>query len=59
MFCFPFSGNLMMKVSASPVLERMIERARRGWDADCTVRILGASPDAVAAFLRFLYSPRW
>lgn len=45
-------------VSASPVLERMIGRTRRGWDADCTVRILGASPDAVAAFLRFLYSPR-
>jgi hypothetical protein len=24
--------------------------------ADCTVRILGAAPDAVVAFLRFLYS---
>ncbi|XP_051193988.1 BTB/POZ and TAZ domain-containing protein 1 [Lolium perenne] len=37
--------------SASPVLERMIEVSAR-------IRILGASPDAVAAFLRFLYSPR-
>uniref|UniRef100_A0ACD5VFA6 Uncharacterized protein n=1 Tax=Avena sativa TaxID=4498 RepID=A0ACD5VFA6_AVESA len=37
--------------SASPVLERMIQRAPR-------IRILGASPDAVAAFLRFLYFPR-
>ncbi|XP_062222867.1 BTB/POZ and TAZ domain-containing protein 1-like [Phragmites australis] len=42
--------------AASPVLERMIVRARRGWDADCTVRILGAPSDAVVAFLRFLYS---
>ncbi|CAM0945404.1 unnamed protein product [Alopecurus aequalis] len=37
--------------SASPVLERMIELA-------ACIRILGASADAVAAFLRFLYSPR-
>ncbi|PWZ19984.1 BTB/POZ and TAZ domain-containing protein 2 [Zea mays] len=34
----------------------MIEGARRGWDAGCTVRVLGAPADAVAAFLRFLYS---
>jgi hypothetical protein len=40
----------VIQASASPVLERMIERAPR-------IRILGASPDAVAAFLRFLYSP--
>jgi hypothetical protein len=40
-----------VKASASPVLERMIEVSAR-------IRILGASPDAVAAFLRFLYSPR-
>ena len=33
------------------MLERMIERAVR-------IRILGASADAVAAFLRFLYCPR-
>ncbi|XP_066318808.1 BTB/POZ and TAZ domain-containing protein 1-like [Miscanthus floridulus] len=42
--------------AASPVLERMIVGARRGWDADCTVRVLGAPADAVVAFLRFLYS---
>ncbi|KAL6634051.1 hypothetical protein ACP70R_026722 [Stipagrostis hirtigluma subsp. patula] len=43
--------------AASPVLERVIERARRGWDAaECTVRVLGASSGAVVVFLRFLYS---
>ncbi|TKW40093.1 hypothetical protein SEVIR_1G223600v4 [Setaria viridis] len=42
--------------AASPVLERMIVGARRGWDADRTVvRVLGAPSDAVAAFLHFLY----
>ncbi|KAE8811421.1 Histone acetyltransferase HAC5 [Hordeum vulgare] len=44
--------------SASPVLERMIDRARRGWGADCTVRVLGVSFDAVRAFLHFLYSAK-
>lgn len=45
------------KAAASPVLERMIVGARRGWDASdgTVVRVLGARPDAVAAFLRFLY----
>jgi hypothetical protein len=45
-----------VKAAASPVLEQMIMDACQGWDADCTVRILGAAPDAVVAFLRFLYS---
>uniref|UniRef100_A0A0E0KS04 BTB domain-containing protein n=1 Tax=Oryza punctata TaxID=4537 RepID=A0A0E0KS04_ORYPU len=44
--------------TASPVLERMIERARRGWNAECTIRVLGVSSDAVFAFLRFLYASR-
>lgn len=43
--------------SASPVLERMIDRACRGRGAgDCTIRILGVASDAVLAFLRLLYS---
>ena len=45
-----------IKAAASPVLERVIVGARRGWDADCTMRVLGAPADAVVAFLRFLYS---
>ncbi|XP_066348072.1 BTB/POZ and TAZ domain-containing protein 1-like [Miscanthus floridulus] len=47
--------------SASPVLERMIDRARcRGWGAaaDCTVAVLGVPSDAVLAFLHLLYSSR-
>jgi hypothetical protein len=52
---FPACVN-STKAAASPVLERMIEGARRGWDAGCTVRVLGAPADAVTAFLRFLYS---
>ncbi|KAF0929417.1 hypothetical protein E2562_021430 [Oryza meyeriana var. granulata] len=43
--------------SASPVLERMIERAPRGRNAGCVIRIPGASTDAVVVFLRFLYAP--
>ncbi|XP_062225947.1 BTB/POZ and TAZ domain-containing protein 2-like [Phragmites australis] len=44
--------------SASPVLEQMIDRAWRGWGAECTVRVLGVLSDAVLAFLHFLYSSR-
>lgn len=45
--------------SASPVLERMIHRARRGWGAaDCTVAVFGVPSDAVLAFLHLLYSSR-
>ncbi|GJN02553.1 hypothetical protein PR202_ga19915 [Eleusine coracana subsp. coracana] len=45
--------------SASPVLEAMIQKARRGWgSSDCTIRIPGASADAVLAFLHFLYANR-
>ncbi|KAL6838899.1 hypothetical protein ACP4OV_031335 [Aristida adscensionis] len=44
--------------TASPVLERMIDKARSGWSAECTVRILGVRSDAVLAFLHFLYSSR-
>uniref|UniRef100_A0A0E0DFB4 BTB domain-containing protein n=1 Tax=Oryza meridionalis TaxID=40149 RepID=A0A0E0DFB4_9ORYZ len=44
--------------TASPVLERMIERARRGWNAECTIRVLGVSSDAVFAFLQLLYASR-
>ncbi|CAN6273326.1 unnamed protein product [Urochloa humidicola] len=40
--------------AASPVLEQMIMTAPRGRDA--VVRVLGAPSDAVATFLRFLYS---
>ncbi|VAH48853.1 unnamed protein product [Triticum turgidum subsp. durum] len=36
----------------------MIDRARRGWGADCTIRVLGVSFDAVRAFLHFLYSSK-
>ncbi|TVU29415.1 hypothetical protein EJB05_20980 [Eragrostis curvula] len=50
------SAHSSVLAAASPVLEQMIASGRHGWDADCTVRILGASSDAVAAFLRFLYS---
>ncbi|KAJ1279809.1 hypothetical protein BS78_04G184200 [Paspalum vaginatum] len=42
--------------AASPVLEQMVVDARCRWDADCTVRVLGAPSGAVVAFLRFLYS---
>uniref|UniRef100_A0ACD5V5K0 Uncharacterized protein n=1 Tax=Avena sativa TaxID=4498 RepID=A0ACD5V5K0_AVESA len=45
-------------VSASPVLERMIDRARRGWGAECTIRVPGVSFDAVRAFLHLLYRSR-
>ncbi|CAM0904137.1 unnamed protein product [Alopecurus aequalis] len=41
--------------SSSPVLERMIDTARRGWGAECTIRVLGVSSDAVHAFIHFLY----
>ncbi|PAN38737.1 hypothetical protein PAHAL_7G193600 [Panicum hallii] len=46
--------------SASPVLERMIDVARRGGRGGgaCTVRILGAPSDAVLAFLHLLYAAR-
>ncbi|GJN27247.1 hypothetical protein PR202_gb15251 [Eleusine coracana subsp. coracana] len=45
--------------SASPVLEAMIQKARRGWGSSgCTIRIPGASADAVLAFLHFLYANR-
>ncbi|CAD6250450.1 unnamed protein product [Miscanthus lutarioriparius] len=54
--CARKSDDGGIKAAASPVLERMIVGARRGWDADCTVRVLGAPADAVVAFLRFLYS---
>ncbi|XP_078172347.1 BTB/POZ and TAZ domain-containing protein 2-like [Carex rostrata] len=42
--------------SASPVLERMIDRARKGWNTDSTIRILGVPSDAVIAFVQLLYS---
>ncbi|KAM0873165.1 hypothetical protein ACQ4PT_038212 [Festuca glaucescens] len=41
--------------SSSPVLERTIDAARRGWGAECTIRVLGVSADAVHAFIHFLY----
>ncbi|KAG2572903.1 BTB/POZ and TAZ domain-containing protein 2-like [Panicum virgatum] len=44
--------------SASPVLERMIDGARRGGRDGCTVRVLGAPSDAVLAFLHLLYAAR-
>jgi hypothetical protein len=52
--CFEFQA------SASPVLETMIDKARRGWGAaaDCTVAVLGVHSDAVLAFLHLLYSSR-
>ncbi|KAK8449015.1 hypothetical protein SEVIR_7G147500v4 [Setaria viridis] len=42
--------------SASPVLERMIDRAWRG--GQCTIRVLGVPSDAVLAFLHLLYASR-
>ncbi|CAN6244985.1 unnamed protein product [Urochloa humidicola] len=45
--------------AASPVLEQMIMTAPRGRDAAddrAVIRVLGAPSDAVATFLRFLYS---
>jgi len=44
--------------AASPVLERMIDGARRGGRDGCTVRVLGAPSDAVLAFLHLLYAAR-
>ncbi|XP_062186265.1 BTB/POZ and TAZ domain-containing protein 1-like [Phragmites australis] len=44
--------------SASPVLEKMIDRAWLGWGAECTIRVLGVPSDAVLAFVHFLYSSR-
>uniref|UniRef100_A0A0D9VHU6 BTB domain-containing protein n=1 Tax=Leersia perrieri TaxID=77586 RepID=A0A0D9VHU6_9ORYZ len=44
--------------SASPVLERMIERAPRGRSGGGrAVRITGASTDAVVVFIRLLHAP--
>jgi len=48
----------LLKASASPVLERMIDGARRGGRDGCTVRVLGAPSDAVLAFLHLLYAAR-
>jgi hypothetical protein len=44
--------------SQSPVLERMIDRERKGWNSDSTIRILGVPSDAVIAFVQLLYSSR-
>ncbi|KAF3337984.1 BTB/POZ and TAZ domain-containing protein 2-like isoform X1 [Carex littledalei] len=44
--------------STSPVLERKIDKARRGWNSVCTIRIPGAPSDAVIAFVQLLYSTR-
>jgi hypothetical protein len=44
-----------LQASSSPVLERMIDAARRGWRAECTIRVLGVSADAAHAFIHFLY----
>ncbi|CAN6276067.1 unnamed protein product [Urochloa humidicola] len=43
--------------TASPVLERMIDRAWRG-GGGCTIRVLGVPSDAVLAFLHLLYASR-
>ncbi|CAL5031384.1 unnamed protein product [Urochloa decumbens] len=43
--------------SASPVLERMIDRAWRG-AGGCTIRVLGVPSDAVLAFLHLIYASR-
>ncbi|KAF8703491.1 hypothetical protein HU200_032299 [Digitaria exilis] len=44
--------------SASPVLEKMIDRAWRGGGGGCTIRVLGVPSDAVLAFLHLLYASR-
>ncbi|KAJ4814427.1 BTB and TAZ domain protein 2 [Rhynchospora pubera] len=44
--------------STSLVLERKIDRASRGWNSVCTIRISGAPSDAVIAFLHLLYFTR-
>jgi hypothetical protein len=49
------SGWQYLQASSSPVLERTIDAARRGWGAECTIRVLGVSADAVHAFIHFLY----
>ncbi|KAF0891684.1 hypothetical protein E2562_010900 [Oryza meyeriana var. granulata] len=52
------AAHSFVLATASPVLERMIDRARRGWNAECTIRILGVSSDGVFAFLHILYASR-
>ncbi|XP_040379709.1 BTB/POZ and TAZ domain-containing protein 2-like [Oryza brachyantha] len=52
------AAHSFVLATASPVLERMIDRARRGWNSECTIRVLGVSSDAVYAFLHFLYASR-
>uniref|UniRef100_A0A0D9W6B7 BTB domain-containing protein n=1 Tax=Leersia perrieri TaxID=77586 RepID=A0A0D9W6B7_9ORYZ len=50
------AAHSFVLATASPVLERMIDRARCGWNTECTIRVLGVSSDAVFAFLRLLYA---
>ncbi|KAL5216604.1 hypothetical protein ABZP36_008005 [Zizania latifolia] len=52
------AAHSFVLATASPVLERMIDRARRGWNAECTIHLLGVTSDAVFAFLHFLYASR-
>lgn len=44
--------------SASPVLESIIDRPQKHRSSEKTIQILGVPYDAVAAFVRFLYSPK-
>ncbi|KAJ3675483.1 hypothetical protein LUZ60_004525 [Juncus effusus] len=52
------SAHSSVLSSSSPVLERMIDRARKGWNSDSVIRILGVPSDAVIAFIQILYSSR-
>ncbi|XP_009387349.1 BTB/POZ and TAZ domain-containing protein 2 isoform X2 [Musa acuminata AAA Group] len=42
--------------SASPVLERMLDRSRKGGNSERIIHVLGVPHDAVLVFLQFLYS---
>ncbi|THU50543.1 hypothetical protein C4D60_Mb06t21350 [Musa balbisiana] len=44
--------------SASPVLERMLDRSRKGGNSERIIHVLGVPHDAVLVFLQFLYSSR-
>ncbi|RWV82854.1 hypothetical protein GW17_00055606 [Ensete ventricosum] len=44
--------------SASPVLERMLDRSRKGGNSERIIHVLGVPHDAVLVFVQFLYCSR-
>ncbi|KAJ3675482.1 hypothetical protein LUZ60_004524 [Juncus effusus] len=50
------SSNIL--ASSSPVLERKIKKAKKGWKSECRISLLGVSSDAIVAFVKLLYLSR-